>query len=148
MNRNEGVLGEEYAKNKQKLEELNALFKDLGKGADFDTIQRKLEALYATLSKFESANAKSKPIISETHTDDWFVQTKRAAQAQEAHLAKEKEIAEAFSQEARNIEKVNELLAMRAHRSQMEASRPSLYRDGLNTIPPNRGRSKGTGRRR
>lgn len=70
----------------------------------------------------------------ENEPTDWFEKAKRAAQAQEAHLAKEKEITEAFAEEARNVARVNELLEMRKHKAQMEASRPNPleeYRQNL-----------------
>lgn len=119
-NKNSGLLGEDYTKAKQELESLKATFDSLSNGFTFDRLKSELESLYRLLSQFESANNASKPIIYEPHNP--FDSERERLNSQAKYQQREREIQEAFDREARNVERVNELLSQRAHKSQMEAA--------------------------
>ena len=116
-----------------KVKELQVTFESLGGNTRLEKVDGEIKFLTESIERLKNVSKETDiGKILGLHNNmptDWFADAKRAARDQEAHLAKEREIADAFAQEARNIERVNELLAIRAHRSQMESSRVSPYQN-------------------
>lgn len=116
-----------------KVKELQVTFESLGGNTRLEKVDGEIKFLTESIERLKNVSKETDlGKILGLHNNmptDWFVDAKRAARDQEVHLAKEREIADAFAQEARNIERVNELLAIRAHRSQMESSRVSPYQN-------------------
>lgn len=114
-----------------KVKELQVTFESLGGNTRLEKVDGEIKFLTESIERLKNVSRQTDlGKILGLHNNmptDWFADAKKAAQAQETHLAKEREIAEAFAQEARNIERVNELLAIRAHKSQMESSKVSPY---------------------
>lgn len=116
-----------------KVKELQVTFESLGGNTRLEKVDGEIKFLTESIERLKNVSKETDlGKILGLHNNmptDWFADAKRVARDQEAHLAKEREIADAFAQEARNIERVNELLAIRAHRSQMESSRVNPYQN-------------------
>lgn len=114
-----------------KVKELQVTFESLGGNTRLEKVDGEIKFLTESIERLKNVSKETDlGKILGLHNNmptDWFADAKRAARDQETHLAKEREIADAFAQEARNIERVNELLAIRAHKSQMESSKVSPY---------------------
>lgn len=108
-NKNESVLGVDYAREKQHLAELEASFASLSNGHSFQKIKGELESLYAVLNQWSAANDRAKNAIASEREEE----QRRAKNQKDARIGFEQLVAAMAREEAQeranktNIEATN-----------------------------------------
>lgn len=108
-NKNESVLGVDYAREKQHLAELEASFASLSNGHSFQKIKGELESLYAVLNQWSTANDRAKNAIASEREEE----QRRAKNQKDARIGFEQLVAAMAREEAQeranktNIEATN-----------------------------------------